>query len=458
MNLFLIAWRNLQHRKLPSCLTLLSMSLGVSLVVLVLVVSSLIDESFRRSSNVGYNIVVGPTKGSAMQLTFSCVLFNGDPIQSTLPYSYYMEYLPGEERQKEFARLGGTLNDPDRAGKYGLYTKTGFAIPMCIGDYVGPFRVVATTPDYLEKLQSMEGKPYPMASGRNFKTDSEEHGFFECVLGATVAQDLEKKVGDVVKASHGVASGVEHEDGFTVVGILAPTGTANDRVAIINIEGFYLLEGHEAVERDEDTGLEIRGAPMENGMKKRTKSKPMPTEKRQLSAILVKVNGNLGIGLPMQINRTKVAMAASPVQEITRLQENFLQPAKLGLMILTTIICVVSAISILVGMYNSMSERTRDIAVMRALGASRDRVLLVTLGESLLISLGGGILGWLVAHLMAVAASPAIESRTGVRISFFDVSMAELMIIPGLILIGVFAGLLPAIIAYRTDVSRSLAS
>ena len=52
------------------------------------------------------------------------------------------------------------------------------------------------------------------------------------------------KVGDSINPTHGIgAEGHKHE-GFKVVGILKPTGTANDKAVFINIEGFYLLEGH----------------------------------------------------------------------------------------------------------------------------------------------------------------------------------------------------------------------
>ena len=131
----------------------------------------------------------------------------------------------------------------------------------------------------------------------------------------------------------------------------------------------------------------------------------------------------------------------------------------LSTLALTVLVCLVSAISILVSIYNSMHERTRDIAVMRALGAGRNTVLLVILAEALLISVGGGLLGWTIGHAIAAAASPVVEARTGIRVGFWSMnSVAEPFIIPGLVVIGILAGLLPALMAYRTDVSRSLAS
>ena len=52
----------------------------------------------------------------------------------------------------------------------------------------------------------------------------------------------------------------------------------------------------------------------------------------------------------------------------------------------------------MVSIYNSMSDRRHEIAIMRALGASRRTVMWVILLESILLSLGGGVLGLLLGH------------------------------------------------------------
>ncbi|MFM7975123.1 MAG: ABC transporter permease, partial [Pirellula sp.] len=112
MNLLSIALRNLRYRKLASFLTALSMALGVALVVLVLTISGVIEKSLEKTSNVGYNLIVG-AKGSPLQLVFNTVFFLSQPVEN-VPYSYYMEYLPADGRQKEYQRIGGELKEPER--------------------------------------------------------------------------------------------------------------------------------------------------------------------------------------------------------------------------------------------------------------------------------------------------------------------------------------------------------
>jgi len=90
-------------------------------------------------------------------------------------------------------------------------------------------------------------KPFTFSAGRAFEVFNEQHGYFEAVVGSTVARESNIQVGDVIYPIHGdpnYESAHIHEQGFTVVGILEPTGTANDRVAFTNLEGHFLLEDH----------------------------------------------------------------------------------------------------------------------------------------------------------------------------------------------------------------------
>jgi putative ABC transport system permease protein len=183
-------------------------------------------------------------------------------------------------------------------------------------------------------------------------------------------------------------------------------------------------------------------------------------------------------GLQNTINEGPFAQAVLPIQEIYNLLEFIVGPIKKLLLGLTLMICAVSGISILVSIYNSMSERRRDIAVMRALGANRGQVSLVILCESIILSVGGGLLGMLAGHTLNWSASRMVEEQTGVQIGFttfapgwrisellgrpgslaWDPGVSpEILLVVGLVLLAIGAGFFPAISAYRTDVSKSLA-
>jgi ABC-type lipoprotein release transport system permease subunit len=192
---------------------------------------------------------------------------------------------------------------------------------------------------------------------------------------------------------------------------------------------------------------------------------PLPVEQREVTAILV-LTASVGGAPPelmapeliKKINKDSVAQAVLPIREMTDLFSTFVNPLQLLLLGLTVMIVIVSGIGVLVSIYNSMSDRRHEIAVMRALGAGRRTVMFIVLLESILLSLAGGVAGWAVGHGLITALSPWIVQRTGVSVGALQFVGYELVIIPGLIVLASVVGYLPALTAYRTDVAKSLSA
>lgn len=464
-----MALRSIQQRGTASLLTMFSMALGVALITAVLVVYGVVDQSFRNTAS-GYNLIVG-AKGGSLQLTLNTVYHIGRPIEN-IPWTYYKEFAPG--------------------GAYSSVVEA--AIPYCMGDSYKSYRVVATTPEMFTALEYAQGKPYEFAAGRNFgveaaraagqeekpaprppkmvseSDENEEHEhahhapphFNEAVIGSIVARQSGLKVGDSFEPSHGLTSeadvGHKH-DPVKIVGILKPTGTPNDQAIFMNIEGFFLLDGHSK------SGEHHHGG-------------PLPEEDREVTAILVKTTSEpltAAMSLHRVINEGSIAQAAFPRKEVSDLFRMILQPVLLILLIVAVMIVVVAGIGIIVSIYNSMNERRREIAIMRSLGAGRGTVLSVVMLESLLLALGGGITGFLLGHLLVGVANPYVIDRTGIELGFlqfptFEIPLRsmgldgdlivpiELVLIPGLILVAGLVGYFPARAAYKTDVSRALSN
>ena len=209
---------------------------------------------------------------------------------------------------------------------------------------------------------------------------------------------------------------------------------------------------------------------------------PLPIEEREISAMLVRTGHPLyAPGLHKAVRGGPVAQAVYPTQVIYNLFDFIVRPIQQVFVLLTVMICIVSGISILVSIYNSMSERRHEIAVMRALGARREHIMSIVLMESILLAFGGGLLGWLAGHGLNLVLGPYVEEQTGVRMALFqlepklgdllglfsqsmmggsDSAMmkipAEIILLPMLFLIAILVGLIPAFSAYRTDVAKSL--
>jgi putative ABC transport system permease protein len=162
--------------------------------------------------------------------------------------------------------------------------------------------------------------------------------------------------------------------------------------------------------------------------------------------------------LRTRINEGRDGQAAEPIREISVLLGLFVRPLELLLLLLTTLVVIVSAIGILVSMVGSSLERSRDVAVMRALGARRSQVLATVLIEAVILALGGGLVGWVLGHGIVAAIGPMITTNAGVSATFFSAApTAELLLVPFLIVLAILAALLPALAAYRTDVAKWLA-
>jgi putative ABC transport system permease protein len=446
MSFWKIAWRNMRQRALASSLTGLSMALGVMLMILVIVFHDVTVDQFSNDAQ-GYHLIVGGSKGGEFQLVMTTVFHLGRPLYP-IPYSYFKKFTEGE---------------------FAPYTDV--AVPYCLGDsYVAgdqQFRVVATTPELFDRIaygadDNGDDLKYEFLSGRNFQTDH----FFEAVLGSVAARKTGLNVGDKFQPTHGMSAEGDKHTEFEVVGILAPTGTSNDRAMFVNVEGFYLLEGHALTDEGEVVHVSVdklRKSDPENidpndpnyGMQ------PLPESQREVTSILVRCrdeHGTEAMVLDSKINKGKdrTAQAIAPGSVVTRLLETIVGPVRIILMVLTVLIIIVAGIGILVSIYNSMNERSHDIAVMRALGASRGAVMGIVLVESILLSLLGGLLGVFLGHAVLAIASPFIEAHAGITLRFWDFKWQELLLIPGLVAFASLVGFLPALTAYRTDVGRIL--
>jgi putative ABC transport system permease protein len=83
-------------------------------------------------------------------------------------------------------------------------------------------------------------------------------------------------------------------------------------------------------------------------------------------------------------------------------------------------------------------------------------VFSIIIAESVLLCIGGGLLGLLLGHGLVFVAGPIVEARSDVLIDPWFFETHELMILPALLVLAVVVGVVPGITAYRADVARGL--
>lgn len=448
MNLFTIAFKSIKQRALASSLTSLSVALGVMLMVAVLVIHGIIERMFEQQS-IGYDLVVGP-KGSELQLVLSSVYRISPPIEN-IPYLYYEEL-----KNHRFVEV---------------------AVPIALGDNTdkGSFPIVGTTKEYFttpyapgdgpddkpKKFQIRWKKTHLTGPNKLQFQESQE-----AIIGSEVARRNDWDIGSKFKLIHAGVEDHVHDEKFEVIGVMERTNTPNDKTVFIPLKGFYSIADHEKPEDEMRQRLEDffgKKYTDEEWRKLRLKKNAL----REVTSIFIKVrrrpddpNATVSVlsgQLEGEINSGYRALAVNPVEPMKRLMDNIVGNVRKAVLVLIVLIIAVSGVSIFVSIYNSMADRKKEIAIMRALGARRQTVFSIILAESVLLCVGGGLLGILMGHGLVFVAAPFVEAETGgLMIDPLSFEKMELIILPALIGLASLVGFVPGLTAYFTDVAETL--
>lgn len=416
MSLWHIAWGYLWNRKFTSALTILSVALGVGLIYSVL---TLREETRKRFEEEGqsFDIVVG-AKGSPLQLVLSAL--------------YFMDAPTGNIRLSDYEAI---KKNEDVAA----------AFPISMGDTYRGFRIVGTTTDlfsytWTNPVSGEKRKPFNLADGRLFEKP------METVLGSAVARAEGLNVGDSFIGSHGfieLPDGVREdhaENPYTVVGILEPSGSPNDRAVFADLASVWDVHGQKHTAAAESAADDHE-------------------ENLEVTAVLVSLESpTLRFQFVEFVNDTYNAMATIPINQIQNLYASLLGTAKSILLSVGYLVVIISAISILIGLYLSILQRRRDLAIMRALGASAYEIVGSVLIEAFLVTVLGVIAGWFVGNVATWGIGLYLTRQYGLTIDVFTMLTNEQIAAFSVVgLVGIIAGIAPAWQAYRTDVARDLA-
>ncbi len=398
MTLPLIVYRSLRQHALSTIITAGSIALACGLLMCVWMVKTQSQSAFTQTTT-GFDAVLG-ARGSKLQLVLNAI--------------FHLEASPGN---LAYADYEGIRRHP----------MVKAAIPIAVGDNLRGYRLVGTMPELFANVEYAPGKKFIVrAGGKVFAGDAKE-----AVAGSFAADRLGLKVGDKFRPFHGLAFDPknEHADDYVITGVLAPTNTPVDRVVWIPLRGIQTMSGHDA-----KTATDI-------------------------SAVLIQLRAPAaGFMLDTMYNKQGNKLTfAYPVGAI--IAELFGKIAWFDqvLTLVAYLVALVAAGSVLTSIYNSMSARRRDLAILRALGARRRTIFGAVLAEAACIGVLGSVVGFLVYLGLFSGVAGVIRAQTGVVLDLWTrhpVLWACPVAMIGLCALG---GVVPALKAYQTPVAETLA-
>lgn len=247
---------------------------------------------------------------------------------------------------------------------------------------------------------------------------------YKAVVGSNVAREFNLKVGDEIEIKSkrgGRARSVTHIRNFTVVGILEYTGSFFDngvQIPLDTAQKFY---------KREDTVSLIFATPDKD-------ADPEELAKR----------------IALSVERVTTF---SP-QEIRKQIEQSLIIFSLITISAAVLAAIIGGLSVMNTMFMSVSERTREFGLMRAMGAETRDILFMTIGEAGFIGMLGGIFGMLAGGVFVHYLNQYLASKGTVLFSITP----RLVIIAMLFatLLGIISGIFPAYRAARMKPMEAL--
>jgi putative ABC transport system permease protein len=419
MNLLYLSWNYIKGKKLNTALNTILLGLGVAIMVILLLLSSQLTDQFSKNAK-GIDMVVG-AKGSPLQIILSSV--------------FHIDYPTGNIPLADAAKLG----------KNRLVSK---AVPLALGDSYKTVRIVGTTIHYFDSIQVQN------INGRFWDDE------LEAVIGYGAAKILGLKIGDVFAGEHGLTEGAQQHEGhaYEIVGILPAKGTIADHLIFTSVESVWKMHD-EHKESDTMDSLNMLNPETDIIQSKELLGIQIDgdVDNKQITSLLISYRSPMAaVQLPRQVNAIGNLQAASPAFEMARL----LTIIGVGQEVIEGfgyLIIFIAGLSVFIAMYNSLKERKYDLAIMRALGASRLKIFVHILLEGMVITFMGGILGFLLGHGIVELIGQVLKESSGGTFTGFVVLTDELWIICILIIFGIIASIIPAINSYNTDISKVLA-
>lgn len=409
-----LAWKSLLNRKTTALLTVLTVAISVILLLGVERIRTQAKSSFANTISAT-DLIVGGRSGQVNLLLYSVF------------------------------RIGNATNNIDWKSyqQFSTHPAVKWAIPISLGDSHKGFRVMGTNHNYFEHYRYGSKQALTFSQGREF------NALFETVLGADVARQLGYHIGSKIIIAHGISDvGFARHDNlpFTVVGILAPTGTPVDKTVHVSLGAI------EAIHVGWESGAHLGNTPSAAQLAQQQ------FEPKQITAMLIGLKSKIqAFALQRQINefRQEPLSAIMPGVALHELW-GMMSVAEQALTAVSVFVVIAGLLGMLSSLLTSLQERRREMSILRAMGARPHQVFLLLVSEAGVLTLSGIILGVAGLYALLSVAAPVIEYQYGIRLQMATLSGYEWQLLGYVQAAGIVIGIIPALRAYRQSLSDGM--
>lgn len=448
--------RSLWNRRFVAGLTVLAISLSVALILGVERLRDGARDSFANSAS-GIDLIVAP-RGNSVQILMATVFGVGGTGTGMAWESF--EWL--EDR-------------PEVA----------WAVPIQMGDNHRGYPVIGTDASYFEHFRHSGGQPLSLAAGA-FLTGG---GADAAVVGAEVAARFGYAPGTVIVNAHGsgeVSFDLHDDAPFTISGVLAPTGTAVDRMVFVTLEGFDSIHAQEdapladpldpaAMSADGHGEDDAHGDPKDHddhedgdehenhdmhdahGEHEGTEA-GHSHEPDRINAVYVGLTDRTAVlGLQRAVNE-RPSDALSAVLPAVALAElwGITGTAERAMRLMAWAVALAGMISMVVMLSATLDTRRREFAILRSVGATPARIFGLIVTEAAVLTAAGLVLGLGLLTVATVVTDPILSARFGLRLGLNVFGTRELVVLLVIFCAGLIASLIPAFRVYRMTLADGL--
>jgi putative ABC transport system permease protein len=397
---FRIAWKSLASNKLRSILTMLGVIIGVAAVIMMIAISAGTEATIaERINGLGSNL-----------LFINASMARGGPGMGAQAQSGGLVYADVDAIRSQISGVAGVSVEQQasvtiKAGNINLESVS----------------IVGTTPDYTTV------RDVRVASGRFITEQDNERTQKVVVLGSAVAEALfgeSDPLGQTITASN---------TQLAVVGVLAPKGIA----AGTNFDDLVYTPINLVFKKFSPSQFaRFMGDRVRTIYVSVDKDANMDSVKQQVSILLARRH---------EVSLDEPDFSISTQNDIIETQESTTKSFRMLLAWVAGVSLIVGGIGIMNIMLVSVTERTREIGLRQAVGATPGDIQVQFLAEALMLSLFGGLLGVLVG----VGGANLFGQFSGMRTVI--VSYSILLSFTSAAGIGIFFGFIPARKAAQLD-------